>query len=822
MRGRLRVYLGAAPGVGKTHAMLDEGLRRANRGARVVVGAIDTAGRPLLGEMLRSLEGSPSPDGSTAGDDFDVAGVLLSQPDVVLVDDMAKREPHSGVARYELIDKVLEAGVDVITTVNVCEIESLRDLVVAVVGSGPDHRVPDAVLRAADQVELVDMSPEALRRRLAHGNVFPPERVDAALAQMFRLEKLGALRQIALLWMADRVEDQLHGSAPVEARERVVVALSGRGGSALVRRAARLVGRVGGQFVGLHVVTPSATAGPDLEAQRQLVVELGGTYREVVAEDVAAALARFAGTEHATQIGIGSPVRRRRGGDVVDAVIAAADGIDVHVVRTETASLPRRTTLSRLEPRRSVSRRAYAAAWILCLVGLPLLTLVFGSFRNHVSIATVLLLDLCVVLATATMGGRRPGLVASVAAFALTNWFLTPPLHTLAIRDVDNVVALTVFVVVTVVVSVLVDRAARRSREATRARAEAGALARSSATLVGAHDPLPELLEQVRVTFEVPSASILERSELGWWPTATTGQPPLLHPDAGTSIDLAADGSLQLVLATQAVGHDQLDVLRAFADQLSVAVQGRRLRADAAQAELLAEANALREALLQAVSHDFRTPLATIKASATGLLQTDIAFNEEDRRLLLTDIDGAADQLERMVRDLLDMSRLRAGALELTLGPVALEEVVGAALGAVGPAAATVEVDVSDALPLVLADAVLLERVVANLVSNALGWSPPPLSVRVEAGCIGDRVDLRIVDRGPGIPASARNRMFEPFQRFGDRSADAGVGLGLAIALGFVEAIGGSIEAEDTPGGGLTMTVRLRLVPEAARVRDLA
>jgi two-component system sensor histidine kinase KdpD len=414
----------------------------------------------------------------------------------------------------------------------------------------------------------------------------------------------------------------------------------------------------------------------------------------------------------------------------------------------------------------------------------------------------------------AALGGLRAGLVASVAAFGLTNWFLTPPLHTVTVGDAQNVVALSVFVLVTFVVSFLVDRAARRSLEAATARAEAAALARSAATLVGAHDPLPDLLAQLRATFGLASASVFEQTGQGWWPTHVSGHPELLDPTEGTAIDISADGKLRLVVSNNALHPNQLEVLRAFADQLAMAVEARRLRVDAANAELLAEANALRAALLQAVSHDFRTPLATIKASASGLLHTEAAFSDSDRRLLLVDIDDAADRLDRMVRDLLDMSRLQVGALDLTMRSVALEEVVAAALSGISAPPGRIEVDVADSLPTVRADAALLERAIANLVSNAVAWSPPDSSVKVQAGTIGNSIDVRIVDRGPGIPQDERERVFLPFQRLGDRSNEAGVGLGLAIAKGFIEAMGARLSLDDTPGGGLTMTIRLQIADE--------
>ena len=838
-RGTLRVYLGAAPGVGKTYAMLEEGRRRAARGTKVVVGIVDSHGRAPIHRLLVGMtivrpmtvleDGISYPE-------LDVDAVMASGAEVALVDDLGHHIPGGvGARRWHGIEALLAAGVDVVSTVGVENLDSMNDVIATITGTTPTDTVPDSFVRGADQIELVDMSPEALRRRLAHGNIYPPEMIDAALADYFRPGTLGALRQLALLWVADRVDERLqdyistHGIAETwEIRERVVIALAGFGGGHLVRRAARIAGRIRGELIGVHVVTGHGEPGPDIEMQRRLVTELGGVYREVVGDDVAQALAEFARIEQATQLVLGAnrrPGRRphianrikpRSAGSIAATLIDELDHIDVHIIGTEAVPSRQAFALPTLPRTHATRRRLASLAWALCFIGLPLLTLVLTQFRQHISLGTALLLDLSVVLCVAALGGLRPGLVASILAFGLTNWFLTPPLHTLTVNESQNVVALAVFVAVTFVVGLLVDRSASRSREALRARGEAGALARSAATLVGAHDPLPELLEQLRTTFGLDAAAVLEHHDQGWWPTVLVGNRDLVDPTDGTAVDLAEDGSVKLVVSTEALGPDQLEVLRAFADQLSVALQGRTLRAAAANAEVLAEANALRTALLQAVSHDLRTPLASIKASASGLLQSDVTFAEEDRIALLQNIDGAADRLDTMVRDLLDMSRLQAGALGSATGEVALEEIVASALSSVPASIGRVEVDVSESLPLVHADGGLLERALANLISNAVAWSPPDALVRIDAGLVGQFVDLRVVDRGPGIPKDDRDRVFAPFQRVGDRSNEAGVGLGLAIARGFIDAIGAHLEVEDTPGGGLTMSIRLRAVTDGS------
>ena len=817
------MYLGAAPGVGKTHAMLEEGIRRAGRGADVVVGILDDTGRHGISVLAAGLPHSPTTVGHDGGAELDVTVLRQRHPKVVLVDNLAHRvDEHHG--RWDEVEELLTDGIDVITTVNISNLESMGDIVASVTGTASAETVPDSVVSAADQIELVDMSPEALRRRLAHGHVYPPDRVDTALANVFRPEVLGKLRQLSLLWLADRVEEQIERQLATDVpddargvRERVVVALGGRGGEHLVRRAARIAGRTGAHLVGVHVVSPGTAPGPDLERQRGLLVGLGGVYREVVGDHVAEALAAFARVEQATQLVIGA-VPLDTGSEtrpsIVGDLIARIGTIDVHVVGTNVAD-------SAIEPLRANTAgpirplRMRSAAWALCILGLPLLTAILAAVRQHVSVGSALMIDLCLVMAVAALGGLRVGLVASVGAFGLTNWFLTPPLHTLTVGEAENVVALTVFVSVTVVVSILVDRAASRSREAAIARMQAAALARSAATLVGARDPLPDLLEQLRATFGLASASVLEQADAGWWPTQVSGQPELLDPAAGTAINISADGRLRLVVSTNALRPEQLELLRAFADQLAMGVEARRLRVDADNAALVAEADALRAALLQAVSHDFRTPLATIKASASGLLHTGAEFSDSDRRLLLGDIESAADRLDRMVRDLLDMSRLQVGAVDLTLRSVALEEVVAAAIAGLGATHDRIEVDVPESLPMVLADAAMLERSLANLISNALAWSPAGTPVKVQAGQVGSSLDLRVVDRGPGVPVDDRERIFLPFQRLGDRSTDAGVGLGLAIAKGLIEAMGARLSLDDTPGGGLTMTIRLQPAVDA-------
>jgi two-component system sensor histidine kinase KdpD len=824
------VYLGAAAGVGKTFAMLNEGTRRRQRGTDVVVGFVETYGRANTQAQIGDLEVIPpkklrSNNGEV--EEMDVDAVLTRKPAVALVDELA----HTNVSgsrnpkRWQDVNELLDAGIDVVTTLNIQHLESVVDVIERITGIEEDERIPDAVVRAAEQVELVDMTPEALRRRMAHGNVYPADRIDAALANYFRLGNLAALRELALLWVVDKVEASLqdymgeHGiEGPWETRERVVVAItSAPGGDVLIRRAARMAMRAHGELLGVHVRSAKR---PDdlpkvlLSEHRALVIELGGTFHEVVGDDVGEALIEFARAENATQLVLGASRRSRwvelTRGSVIKRVIRASGPIDVHVISHEVPEPqppladPRRT--------RALSTRRQVAGALVGVLLFPLLTVVMIALRESLGLPGALLLYLLAVVVVAAIGGIWPALVASVAAFLLANWYFTPPFHQLSIRKTEDLLALVAFLFVAGVVSGLVNLAARRTADAARARAEAETLALLGGQLMAEEDPLPLLMTTLRTTFGLTVIAILRRSGDDWIVEASTGTPVPRSPDDG-ELSIPIDTEMQLVVVGPGLPAEDLTLLRAFTGPLALAFERRRLRAQAAVAAGVAEASDLRAALLAAVSHDLRTPLSSIKAAATSLLQRDVKWTPQATRELLATIDEEADRLNSLVGNLLDMSRLQSGALEFTMRDIGLDEVVPAAIKGLGERGHAVVMRVDETLPRVHTDAALLERAIANLVDNAVTWSPSDQPVRVEAGAIAGRVDLRVVDRGPGIPADQRERVFQPFQRLGDQSNGTGTGLGLAVARGFVEAIGGEITVEDTPGGGLTVVVSLDALP---------
>ncbi|MGW3728784.1 ATP-binding protein [Streptomyces sp. NPDC000851] len=813
-RGRLKVYLGAAPGVGKTYRMLDEGRRRAARGADVVVGFAECHGRPRTEAMLDGLEVVQRARCVYRGGQFeemDLAAVLARRPQVAIVDEFAHSNIPGGgrnPKRWQDVEELLAAGVDVITAVNIQHLESIKDVVEKITGVPQHETVPDEVVRRAHQVELVDMPPEGLRRRMAHGNIYAPEKIDAALANYFRTGNLTALRQLALLWTADRVDEALqtyraeHAIGGVwETRERVVVALTGGPeGDTLIRRAARIADRsAGGDLLAVHVARSDGLAAgvshASLARQRRLVEDLGGSYHSVLGDDVATALVEFARAENATQLVLGSSRRGRlerflTGTGTGERVVALSGDIDVHQVTHERAG--RGTLLP--SRRRTLSKARLIAGPVAGLVLPVLLTIVLAQLRGTFNLTSEALLFLLAVVGVACIGGVASAVIASVTASLLLNYWFIPPIGHFTLNDPNALLALAVFAVVAATVAAVVDRSLRLSRRAARATAEAETMSSLAGSIVRGGQTIPALLERTRETFGVESAELVD-------------QPP----DTDEATVVAAGPGGFLVLRGGALSSSERRVLAAFAAHVGSAVERVRLAEAAAEVEPVRAADRMRTALLRAVGHDLRTPLAAGWAAVTSLRSRDVEFSAADRDELLATADESMAKLNRLVENLLDLSRLEAGVLKLNLRPTGLEEVLPAAL------ADTPGVEVGDLerVPEVLVDPPLLERVVANLVANADRHTPPGTKVLVTASVLAGRVELRVVDRGPGLPATGRERLFEPFQRLGDTDNTTGLGLGLALARGLTEAMSGALGPEDTPGGGLTMVVSLPLAAGA-------
>jgi two-component system sensor histidine kinase KdpD len=821
-RGELRIYLGAAPGVGKTYAMLCEAHRRAERGTDVVVGLVETHNRRKTAGMLQGLEVLPRRTVSYRGvtlTELDTDAVLARAPQVVLVDELAHTNAPGArhAKRWQDVEDLLDAGITVLSTVNIQHLESLNDVIERITGVRQRETVPDEVVRRAQQVELVDITPEALRRRMAHGNVYAPETVDAAMANYFQPRNLTALREMALLWLADQVEVALQRYRSDqqitdiwETRERVVVGLTGGPESETVlRRAARIAERSGSaELFAVHVLRGDGLAGAPVGALaglRRLAEDVGASFHTVVGDHVASALLEFARGVDATQLVLGTSRRSRLTRVLVESigarVIQDSGHIDVHMVTHPEAGrgirLPR--------PFSAVPASRRAAGWVLGLL-LPLTAVGVGALgRDVLGLSTDVVLFFLATVITALVGGLGPALLAAVASGLLLNFFLTPPLYTFAISERENIITLVAMVLVAVLVALVVDRAARRAQQAAQARAEAALLASFSRTVLARSDPLPRLLEKIREAFALTSVAILQRRDGNWTVSACAGPSECARPEQA-DVDIAVEPDIHLVGRGRALPAADRRLLDAVAGQALLALRNQQVSAEAVEARRRADATELRSALLSAVGHDLRTPLASIKAAAGSLRDPDLWLSEPDRSELAATIEESADRLTGVVNNLLDSSRIATGAITPELQPVGYDEIAQLALRGLDNTD-RVHLDFADDLPDVLADPGLLERVIANLVDNALRHGRGcPVTLRGSAHA--NRVELRIVDAGPGVPRGQSERLFAPFQRLGDRQP-GGLGLGLSVARGFTEAMGGTLTADDTPGGGLTIAVSL-------------
>ncbi|SKC41636.1 sensor histidine kinase [Plantibacter cousiniae (nom. nud.)] len=818
-RGRLRVLLGAAPGVGKTYAMLEEGHRLAGEGVDVVVAVVETHGRAATAALTEGLETLPRRGVEHRGvtlDEMDLEAVLARRPGLALVDELAHTNAPGSTndKRWQDVEALLAAGVSVLSTVNIQHIESLNDVVRQITGAPQRETIPDAVLRAADQIELIDLAPQALRDRLAGGRVYPAERIDAALSNYFRLGNLTALRELALLWLADEVDSALrdyraeHGiDSTWEARERVVVALTGGPeGETLLRRGARIAARSsGGELIAVHVTTQDGlrSANPGaLAQQRALVDTLGGTFHQVVGDDVPRALVDFAKAANATQLVIGVSRRSRlsaavTGPGIGNTVIRESGNIDVHIVNHEAAG--GRFRLPKLGG--ALSARRHIAGFALALIGGPLVTWLLHLARTEESITSEVLSYQLLVVLVALVGGFWPAVFAAVLSGVTLDFVFVQPLYTVTIDDPAHLVALVLYVVIAVIVSGVVDLSARRARTARRAAAESELLATVAGSVLRGEGALQALVSRTRESFSLAGVRLVAGEQV----LAVDGEPT--RGGDFTSIPIGTRAVLELHGGVLAASDRRL--LAVIAAQLDASLEHTDLRATAREVGPLAATDRVRSALLSAVSHDLRRPLAAATAAVTGLRATDVELTTADRHDLLETADDSLRTLAALVTNLLDVSRLQAGVLAVTVAPIDVEDAILPAFDELGIGPHDAELDLAPDLPPVLADAGLLQRVIVNLLTNAQRFSPDDTPVRIATSGFRDAVEIRIVDHGPGIAPDRREDVFVPFQRLGDTDNLTGLGLGLALSKGFVEGMGGTLEPEDTPGGGLTMVVSL-------------
>ena len=878
-RGRLKVFLGAAPGVGKTYEMLTIGRARLKAGIDVVVGVVETHGRVETEALLDGFKTVPRrsvPYHGTVLQEMDLDALLARRPALALVDELAhtnapgSRHPK----RYQDVEELLDAGIDVLTTLNIQHVESLNDVVASITRIRVRETVPDGVLDRADDIEVVDLNPDDLIQRLKDGKVYVPTHAERALKHYFSRGNLTALRELALRRTADRVDDELLGhmranaiAGPWAAGERVLVCVNeDPRSSGLVRYAKRLADRLHAPWTALSIEGARAAALSEAERDRiaealRLADRLGGDAVTLpggrrIADDVLD-YARSANVNH---IVVGKAHRswlfELLNGSVVHDLVRRSGAISVHVVPGEAVpdETPPRRAVAVTAPRPGFDARPYAIALAAIAAGLGAAIVA----EPYAGVENADLFLLTAVVAVAVRWGLGPALAAVVAASLAYNFFFLPPVYTLTIADPTNVAAFLLFTLVAVLVSNLASRA-RRVAVVSQGRARATerlfGFSRKLAACGTLDDVLWATCAQVAAMLKVRVVLLLPDGQAV---TVRAGYPP---EDMLDEADLAAaqwafdndrpagrgadtlPGAKRLFLPMRTgrgtIGVIGLDsdgtgpilspegrrLLDALADMGALAIERVRLVEDLDRAERAAETDRLRQALLTSISHDLRTPLASVLGAASTLRDLDAALPAEAKAELLATIIEESERLNRFIANLLDMTRLEAGAVAPNLSAQDVAETVDTALRRTQKILADhrVAVEVEADLPALALDPVLFEQVLVNLLDNAAKYAPEGSTVTVRARRAGDRVRIAVLDEGDGLPEADVERVFDKFYRVrkGDR-VRAGTGLGLAISRGFVEAMGGTVTAENRRDrGGACFTVSLP-VPARNAPRDIA
>lgn len=828
-RGNLRVYLGMAPGVGKTFAMLDEGRRRQERGAYVIAGIVETHGRAHTEEKLIGLTVVPRKALKYQGADFlemDLGEILRLEPEVALIDELAHTNIPGSIheKRWQDINSLLDAGIDVISTVNIQHLESLNDVVQRITGIEQRETVPDSFLRQANQVEIVDISPEALQRRMVHGNIYAAEKIDAALSNYFRKGNLSALRELALLWVADKVEEGLQeyrkseGIQDIwEAQERIVVAVNDSvEGETIIKRASRIAARTpGAKLFAVHILNNDGVSTPDLAKLTQfetLAESMRGSFHQISSENIPEAILDFARSVNATQVVLGVTSKGRwkrlmQGESIASKVTRLSEDIDVHMVTHESAS---EIHTPKLHVSRGLSRKRRLLAILLLVTLLPLVTFVLSSYMNSLNTFSDGLIFLMANTLIAILGGLIPSVIAAVVSTTLLNFYFIPPIHTFTIAEGNNVIALLVFLVDALIIATLVERTAVRTRQASEASRESSVLSALAGKILRGDFGIAGLIENARKVLSFSSLTLVYK---------VADQKADLPSEKSESSDPTyfeweINSSLTLVGSGRKLQPQDSRVLEALSAQLELMWERELLSDQASHASELAEADRMRSALLSAVSHDLRGPLSSALASVSSLRNESLDWSVSQRRGLLETAESSLERLNKLIDNLLDMSRLQAGAMAVHKVRVSFPDLLPQVLSSIPITAAEVNISYASNLPEVYTDAGLMERVLANLISNATthGVSESVPSVTVSRH--GETIQIRIIDYGRGLDLSNMAQLFTPFRRLGDMNNKEGVGLGLALSKGLVEAMGGKLTLEETPGGGLTVVIDIPVALE--------
>ncbi len=873
-RGKLKIFFGATAGVGKTYAMLEAAQRRRAEGGEVVVGYVEPHGRAETERLLEGLESIPFlllQDGQAMVREFDLDRALARKPQLLLVDELAHTNASGArhAKRWQDIEELRDAGIDVWTTVNVQHLESLNDVVAGITTVRMQETVPDTVFESADEVELIDLPPDDLLQRLREGKVYVPERVRVAIENFFRKGNLIALRELALRKTAERVDaamDRYRATegigAPWAAGERVLVGVGPRSdGESLVRAGKRLAAALHAPWIVVYVETPDLIRLPEAERNRRiawlrLAESLGAETVTLGGHSAGAELVSYAQTRNATRVLLGAPSRkgfaRWLRPSTVDHVLARIRGIDVTVVKTTEAMRIARTPLL-------ARSAAYLAAppsgkqrwpsYVGAIAGVAAATGLAWFTTPVLNEPNAVMIYLLAITLVAWRFGRGPSVLASIASTLAYNFFFVPPLFTLDIADGQYLITFAVLTAVGLLIGTLMNSVRLQARVAghrERRTALLYAMSRELASVRGVDSMARVAVRHIGEVFEAQVVLLLpdEHGRLQF--PSSEAEPSSLRgadlsvaqwvQDHGQSAGLGTDtlpgtAARYLPLAASDARRGQLGVLavlpanprrillpeqahllETFASQLALALERAQLSEQAQAARIQAETESVRNSLLAAISHDMRTPLAVIGGAASSLAAGESRLDAATRGELAQTIVEQASQMTQLVANVLDMTRLESDAGVAKPEWVSLEEIVGSALQRLRRqlAAHNVSTRLDEAPTLILADPVLLEQLLYNLLENAAKYTPSGSHIRISARRAVDEIELLVADDGPGFaPDIEPNALFEKFQRGRAEGAIGGVGLGLAICRAIARAHGGEIRAERIPAGGALFIVSL-------------
>jgi two-component system sensor histidine kinase KdpD len=857
-RGRLKIFLGYAAGVGKTYAMLEAAHQRRKQGVDVVAGYVETHGRAETEAFVGGLEILPRRMVEYHGvwlPELDVDAVLARRPALVLVDEFAhsnapgSRHPK----RYLDVEEILEAGIDVYTTLNIQHLESLNDAVAQVTGVVVRETVPDRVLDEASEIEVIDLPPDELLIRLEEGKVYVPEQAQRAIELFFRKGNLSALREMSLRRAAERVDDQMRSymrtraiPGPWPATERLLVCISPSPlAERLIRTTRRLADELGAEWFAVYVEVASKPEINPVNRERigktmQLAEELGARTRTLQGRSIPEAVLAYARKHNVTKVIIGKPIRPRWqewfSGSVVDALIYASGDIDVFVI-SSSQEVKQPAVPNEWRPHHPLGR------YLVALGLVALATLLGVAVRGNLEPANLVILYLAATVIAAIYLGRGPSLLVAVVGVLAFDFFLIPPYLTLAVSDTQYLITFIGLFVVSVVVSTLTARVQEQADAAIQREAHTSALYTLGRELTSAVDlkQVAEILVahvsqvfggevalflpnngQLKVLASTPDYRPQE-SELGVAVWAFEHE-----KEAGLGTDTLPAASLRcqpLKTARGVLGvlglrprepgslltPEQHQTLDSFAHQAAQAIERASLAEQARRTELLQVTEKLQSSLLNSISHDLRTPLVSITGALSSLREKTLIFDQEARDSLLETAYEEAVRLNRIVGNLLNMTRIEAGAIHLKHQPCDLQDAIGAALEQLGERLGKrqVRIDLPEGLSLVPLDVALFEQVLVNLLDNAVKYSPADTLIEIRVQQQTFMVQIEVSDRGTGIPLEDLERVFDKFYRVQRPESVSGTGLGLAICKGIVEAHGGTIRAGRRPGGGTVITISL-------------